>query len=96
MPRSEIQEWQKKFVIERELGRGGFASVFLGQDRDSKKRVAIKVVDATRTEAKRTLANEIKRLHGLSHANIVPLLTFGFPPDPGQDWYLVYEYRLWW
>jgi serine/threonine protein kinase len=90
--RSEIQEWQTKFDIERELGRGGFGSVFLGRDRDTGKQVAIKVVDATKTDAKRTLGNEVNRLHGLSHPNIVALLKFGFLPDHGQDWYLVFEY----
>src|ERR671914_2478647 len=68
-----------RYQIERELGRGGMAIVYLARDLKHARRVAVKVLRpelATSLGAERFL-REINLAAGLSHPNIVPLY------DPG-------------
>ena len=68
-----------RYLIERELGRGGMAQVFLATDRKYGRRVAIKVLDpdiGTAVGAERFL-REIQITAQLQHTNIVPLLDSG-------------------
>ena len=105
--RAAKQEWETRFdIIKRQIGQGGFGKVHLGKDPHTKRQVAIKVVDEAEieskyapqkakqkvVEAKRFLQNEVNKLKSLFHPNIIRLLEIGFPPEPGQEWYLVYEY----
>jgi serine/threonine-protein kinase len=65
--------------VERELGRGGMAFVFLARDRRYERPVAIKVLDpeiATAVGAERFL-REIRITAQLQHPHIVPLLDSG-------------------
>ena len=78
-----LQELQRalrdRYAIERELGRGGMAQVFLARDRKYGRRVAIKLLDpdiATAVGAERFL-REIQITAQLQHTNIVPLLDSG-------------------
>ena len=68
-----------RYFIERELGRGGMAYVFLARDRRYERQVAIKVLDpdiATAVGAERFL-REIRITAQLQHPHIVPLLDSG-------------------
>jgi serine/threonine-protein kinase len=68
-----------RYIIERELGRGGMAYVYLARDRRYERQVAIKVLDpdiATAVGAERFL-REIRITAQLQHPHIVPLLDSG-------------------
>ncbi len=73
------QALRDRYVVERELGRGGMAYVFLGRERRYERPVAIKVLDpsiATAVGAERFL-REIQITAQLQHTHIVPLLDSG-------------------
>jgi serine/threonine protein kinase/tetratricopeptide (TPR) repeat protein len=68
-----------RYIIERELGRGGMAFVYLARDRRYERSVAVKVLDpdiATAVGAERFL-REIRITAQLQHPHIVPLLDSG-------------------
>ncbi|MBA3319303.1 MAG: protein kinase [Gemmatimonadales bacterium] len=68
-----------RYIIEREVGRGGMAFVYLARDRRYERQVAIKVLDpdiATAVGAERFL-REIRITAQLQHPHIVPLLDSG-------------------
>ena len=72
-----------RYLMERELGRGGMAFVYLAQDRRYERQVAIKVLDpdiATAVGAERFL-REIRITAQLQHPHIVPLLDSGEAGD---------------
>ena len=69
----------ERYIVEREVGHGGMAFVFLAQDRRYERPVAIKVLDpdiATAVGAERFL-REVRITAQLQHTNIVPLLESG-------------------
>ena len=68
-----------RYSIERELGEGGMATVYLAEDLKHERRVAIKVLKpelAAVVGAKRFLA-EIKTTANLQHPHILPLFDSG-------------------
>jgi TolB-like protein len=68
-----------RYIIEREIGRGGMAFVFLARDRRYERQVAIKVLDpdiATAVGAERFL-REIRITAQLQHPHIVALIDSG-------------------
>jgi eukaryotic-like serine/threonine-protein kinase len=68
-----------RFIIEREIGRGGMAFVFLARDRRYERQVAVKVLDpeiATAVGAERFL-REIRITAQLQHPHIVSLIDSG-------------------
>ena len=68
-----------RYRIERELGRGGMATVYLGEDRKHQRQVAIKVLHpelGAWLGAERFLA-EIRITARLQHPHILPLLDSG-------------------
>lgn len=70
---------RSRFAIERELGRGGTAFVYLAHDRILDRRIALKVLDpriATSAGADR-FEREVKDTARLVHPNIVPLFDSG-------------------
>src|SRR5579859_2341841 len=74
----------------RLLGRGGFASVYLGEHIHLKSLAAIKVLATRLTEdLQDNFLNEARILARFSHANIIRLLDFGI--DEGVP-FLVMEY----
>lgn len=78
-------------MIEREVGRGGMATVFLAQELHPRRQVAIKVLDpdvATRLAWRRFL-REVELLSRLTHPHIVPILTAG---ETGELLYYVMPY----
>ncbi len=69
-----------RYDVERELGRGGMATVYLAHDRQQARQVAIKVLDQSLggglSEPERFL-REIKVAANLVHPGIVPLFDSG-------------------
>ena len=67
------------FRIERELGGGGMARVFLAEERDLGRRVVVKVLppELTTKLSFDRFRREILIAAGLRHPNIVPVLTAG-------------------
>jgi serine/threonine protein kinase/tetratricopeptide (TPR) repeat protein len=75
-----------RYTIERELGRGGSATIYLARDRKHRRPVAVKVLHpelAASVGAKRFL-REIEIAAGLSHPHILPL------HDSGEDHGVLY------
>ncbi len=69
----------ERYIVERELGHGGMAFVFLARDRRYERSVAIKVLDpeiANAVGAERFL-REVRITAQLQHTHIVPLLDSG-------------------
>ena len=68
-----------RYAIERELGRGGMATVYLAEDRKHHRRVAIKVLkpELAATLGPERFLREIEIAAGLNHAHILPLLDSG-------------------
>jgi len=68
-----------RYVVERELGRGGMATVFLARDQRHDAHVAIKVLhpELAPLFASERFAREIRITAGLQHPNVVPVLDSG-------------------
>lgn len=69
----------QRYTIEREIGRGGMATVYLARDLKHDRRVALKVLDpelGAVLGASRFLA-EIKVTANLQHPNLLPLFDSG-------------------
>jgi len=76
-----------RYTLERELGRGGMATVYLARDLKHKRNVALKVLD---TEIGATLGperfeREIHLAARLTHPHIVPVFDSG--DTAGRLWY---------
>src|SRR5437870_10351232 len=71
-----------RYAIERELGRGGMATVYLAEDRKHHRRVAIKVLkpELAATLGPERFLREIEIAAGLNHPHILPLLDSGEAP----------------
>ncbi len=72
-----------RYAVERELGRGGMATVYLAEDRKHGRQVAVKVLHP---ELARSLGTErfLREIHiaaQLSHPHILPLLDSGEAGD---------------
>lgn len=66
----------KRYQIERELGRGGMGAVYLAQDLQLQRPVAIKVLPpelAVQSELRERFLRETRMAAGFSHPNIVPV-----------------------
>jgi len=80
-----------RYEIEREIGRGGMATVFLARDLRHKRAVAIKVLhaDLAASVGADRFLREIETVAGLSHPNILPLFDSG---EAGGFLYYVMPY----
>jgi tetratricopeptide (TPR) repeat protein len=81
-----------RYKVERELGRGGMASVWLARDIRHQRLVAIKVLhpDLAGAIGVDRFLREIRLTAGLQHPNIIPLLDSGVLTGPGGaalPWY---------
>jgi serine/threonine-protein kinase len=81
-----------RYLVERELGRGGMASVWLAQDRRHQRAVAIKVLhpELAAVIGPDRFVREIRLTARLQHPNVVPLLDSGVVPGPSGvalPWY---------
>src|SRR5262249_1249018 len=76
-----------KYVLVKELGRGGMAVVYAAQDAELGREVALKVSTlATSEELARRLRAEAQVIAGLEHPGIVPVHDVGVLPD-GRAYY---------
>jgi serine/threonine-protein kinase len=68
-----------RYVLERELGRGGMATVYLARDRKHNRRVAIKVLHSELAAVLGTerFVQEIRVIANLQHPHIVGLIDSG-------------------
>jgi serine/threonine-protein kinase len=68
-----------RYTVERELGSGGMAVVYLAQDLRHERRVAIKVLhpELTSVVAAERLLREIKLTASLAHPHILPVHDSG-------------------
>jgi eukaryotic-like serine/threonine-protein kinase len=77
-----------RYVVERELGHGGMATVYLVRDLKHDRSVALKVLYLELSEAlgsERRFLREIKTAARLEHPHILPVLDSG--EAQGQLWY---------
>jgi Tol biopolymer transport system component len=76
-----------RYRIERELGRGGMATVYLAHDLRQERLVALKVIhpELTATLGPERFLREIKLTANLRHPHILPLFDSG--EAAGQLWY---------
>jgi len=79
LPADLVGALQGRFAVERELGRGGMATVLLAHDRSLDRPVAIKVLTAELSAAlgPDRFSREIRLTARLVHPNIVPLFDSG-------------------
>jgi tetratricopeptide (TPR) repeat protein len=70
---------RNRYDIEREIGQGAFATVYLARDLKHERKVALKVLNADPTSEMGELRfiREIRMLAGLQHPNILPLHDSG-------------------
>ena len=82
-----------RYVVERELGRGGMATVWLATDLRTQRPVAVKVLHAALAGAigADRFTREVKLTATLHHPSIVPVLETGVisaeDGDPPLPWY---------
>ena len=81
-----------RYTIERELGRGGMATVWLARDRQHDRFIAIKIVHPELAGAIGVdrFVREVRLTAALQHPNIVPILDSGVlrgPDDLSLPWY---------
>ncbi len=70
---------REHYVLERELGRGGMATVYLARDLRHDRPVAVKVMDAELSKeiGSRRFAQEVRTTAQLNHPHILPLFDSG-------------------
>jgi serine/threonine protein kinase len=84
-----------RFVLERELGSGGMARVYLGRDEVLDRPVAVKVLNPVHggTETGDRFQREGRTAARLAHPNIVQVYDAGEAPFDGRETsYIVMEY----
>ncbi|MGK2962293.1 MAG: protein kinase domain-containing protein [Gemmatimonadaceae bacterium] len=79
MPDPTVTQLAGHYTIEREIGRGGMATVFLARDHRHERSVAVKVLNRDIAAALGTdrFLQEIKTAASLTHPNIVPVHDSG-------------------
>src|SRR5258706_179909 len=65
------------YTVEREIGAGGMARVFLAAERHTPRKVAVKVMnpEVAGSEFRERFIREVELTSRLSHPHIVPILT---------------------
>jgi serine/threonine protein kinase len=90
------QKLDAKYLIDRELGRGGMGTVYLATHIGTERPVAVKVISPQymkRAEFVERFRREARAAGRLRHPNVVDVTDFGFTDiDSGRVAYLVMEY----
>jgi serine/threonine-protein kinase len=84
--------FDKRYVIQRKLGSGGMAIVYLAEDQELGRRVALKLLDdrhASDEQFVERFRREAQSAAGLNHPNIVSIFDRGFAED---TYYIAMEY----
>ena len=76
-----------RYEVKRVIARGGMAIVYLAEDRELGRQVAIKLLDPNRTASQQLSAErflrEVRITAQLQHPNIIPLIDSGRVAGPG-------------
>src|SRR5947207_4244723 len=86
------QVFDGRYRVVRKLGTGGMANVYLAEDQELGRRVAIKILDerhASDEQFVERFRREAKDAAGLSHPNFVSIYDRG---EPEGTYYIVMEY----
>jgi serine/threonine protein kinase len=85
-----------QYTVEREIGRGGMATVYLARDLRHSRAVALKLLDPDVGQAAggERFAREIGIVAGLSHPHILPLLDSGTVTVEVRDRILALPYYV--
>src|SRR5215475_445804 len=81
-----------RYLIESKLGTGGMATVYLAEDQELGRRVAIKMLDDRHAQDEQFVERfrrEAKNAAGLSHPNIVSIYDRG---ESNGAYYIAMEY----
>ena len=78
-----------KYTVTRPLGQGAMGEVYLAEDPDIGRSVAIKLIRSSSLEDQQRFRSEARIVGAFSHPNIVVLHDFGFHDDRP---FLVLEY----
>ena len=72
-----------KYTFVKELGRGGMGTVYLAEDRELNRLVAVKVINTPdmTDDLRRRMIREAQIIAGLEHPGIVPVHDVGTLPD---------------
>jgi len=84
--------FDKRYVIKRRLGSGGMAEVYLAEDQELGRRVALKLLDerhAADEQFVERFRREAQSAAGLSHPNIVSIFDRGYAEG---TYYIAMEY----
>ncbi|MDB4354112.1 serine/threonine-protein kinase, partial [Akkermansiaceae bacterium] len=76
----DLSKGETRFVVERELGRGGFGKVYLGEDTRLDRQVAIKVITKELSKiasAAGAAFDEARALAVIDHPNVIPVYDAG-------------------
>jgi eukaryotic-like serine/threonine-protein kinase len=88
LPQSLSDALRERYALDRELGRGGMATVYLAQDRRHDRPVALKVLrpDLAAVLGAERFLREIHIAARLQHPHILTLIDSGeLPAPPGSD-----------
>ncbi len=88
IPETLIEALAGRYVVERELGRGGMATVYLAQDLRHKRRVALKLLDPElgAVVGAERFRREIEMAAELQHPHVLPVFDSG-EAGFGYLWY---------
>jgi eukaryotic-like serine/threonine-protein kinase len=90
LPASLLESLNSRYAIERELGRGGMATVYLARDLRHARPVALKVLrpELAALIGRDRFLREIQLTARLDHPHILPVLDSADPERPEQPlWY---------
>ena len=77
---TQLPEMIGRYSIVRSIGRGGFAEIFLAEDRELDRRVALKIPlfdSATNEAVRKRFEREARLAASLGHPQIVPVYEYG-------------------